>query len=300
VGATAQDEGRAPVRRHKPTTNGPRRWLAGGLAAGLAGLGLCGCVTWDDATCRDFHMKDFWAKPPDPLVVLKDSTDGDKRAKAFRALKEPKLNGGTDQDQDFVLTMLATAAVREKRYYVRLEAMRKLGEFKDPRAVPALVEAYYQADSLLGNDGRDHTVTKGLISTFRCEVLRGLGNNGSPAAVDLLVRVLNQGEVKGPEVDERMVLDERIAAARALKSYPNYRSTDALVLVLKNDKDVALRDSATESLQACTGKKLPADYAAWDELLHHQAAPKPGGEPVAGEKKKGLFELIQTGFGVKQ
>ncbi len=285
------------MRRHKPATNGPWRWASGLAAAGLAGLSLCGCVTWDDVTSRDFQFKDFWATPPDPLVVLKDSKDGDKRAKAFRALKEPKLNGGTDQDQDTILTMLTLAATREPHYYVRLEAMRKLGEFKDPRAVPALVESYYQADSLLGNDGRDHTVTKNLISTFRCEVLRGLGNNGNPAAVDLLVRVLSQGEVKGPEEDVRMVLDERIAAARALKNYPNYRSTDALVLVLKNDKDVALRDSAAESLQTCTGKKLPADYAIWDDFLHHQPAPKNAGDAIAGEKKKGLLELIQTGFG---
>jgi HEAT repeat protein len=264
-----------------------------GLAAGLAGLGLCGCVTWDDVTSRDFQAKDFWAKPPDPLLVLKDSKDGDKRAKAFRALKEPKLNGGSDQDQDFVLTLLATAATQESRYYVRLEAMRKLGEFKDPRAVPAMIDAYYRADSLTA--GLDAKEAPHLISTFRCEVLRGLGNNGNPAAVDLLVRVLNQGAVKGPEQDERLVLDERIAAARALKSYPNYRSTDALVLVLKNDKDVALRDSATESLQACTGKKLPADYATWDEALHHQPAPK--GDGLTGEKKKGVMDYILTGFG---
>jgi hypothetical protein len=277
------------VRRHKPASNGLRRW-ARGLAAGLAGLSLCGCVTWDEVTCRDFQFKDFWAAPPDPLVVLKDSKDGDKRAKAFRALKEPKLNGGTDQDQDAILSILITAATREPGYYVRLEAMRKLGEFKDPRAVPPLVEAYYQADSLRAN--LDPKEAPHLISTFRCEVLRGLGNNGNPAAVDLLVRVLHQGEAKGAEEDVRLVLDERIAAARALKNYPNYRSTDALVLVLKNDKDVALRDSATESLQACTGKKLPADYVAWDNLLHHQPAPQ--GD---GEKKKGIMDLILTGFG---
>ena len=35
---------------------------------------------------------------PDPLVVLRDSSDGDERAKALRALQEPKPNGGTDAD----------------------------------------------------------------------------------------------------------------------------------------------------------------------------------------------------------
>jgi PBS lyase HEAT-like repeat len=303
--AIAQDEGRAPVRRHIPAGNGPWRWGRLLAAAGLAGLSLCGCVTWDEMTCRDFRFpKDMWAKPPDPLFVLRDSKDGDKRAKAFRALKEPKLNGGSEQDQDTILAILATAAKQEASYYARLEAMRKLGEFEDIRAVPALIEAYYQADSLRGKDGRDHTVSKELISTFRCEVLRGLGNQGhtpagvtvsgvspDPIAIELLVRVLKQGQVKGPEEDVRMVLDERIAAARALKSYPQSASVEALLLVLKNDKDVALRDCATESLQACTGKKLPNDYATWDDYLHHQQqAPK---------KEKGFMDLILTGFGGK-
>jgi len=263
------------------------------VAAGLAALGLSGCaLTWDDFTSRDFKMADAWAKPPDPLQVLSESKDGDKRAKAYRALKEPKLNGGTQQDQDFVLKLLTTAVHDETRYYVRLEAMRKLGEFKDPRAVPVLVEAFYQADTLLG---RDRTVTKGLISTFHCEVLRGLGNNGDPAAADLLVRVLSQGSVEGAEEDKRLVLDERIAAARALKNYPQYRSTEALALVLKNDKDVALRDCATESLQACTGKKLPADYPSWDDFLHHQPAPN----QMPPKKEKSWVDLILTSFGGK-
>ena len=198
-----------------------------------------------------------------------------------------------------MLNLLATAATTESRYFVRLEAMRKLGEFKDPRAVHALVDAYFKADSLKGND---HTITKGLVSTFRCEVLRGLGSHGqsgtaSDEAVELLVKVLSQASVEGPEEDRRLVLDERLVAARALKSYPLTRSTDALVLVLKNDKDVALRDAATDSLQACTGKNLPADYTTWDQYLHQQAPNR--GQAIAGEKKKGFMDFILTGFGSK-
>src|SRR5262249_32425988 len=150
----------------------------------------------------------------------------------------------------------------------------------DPRAVPYLVDAYYKADSLKGTD---HTITRGLVSTFRCEVLRGLGNNSDPAAAELLVKVLSPVSVEGTEEDRRMALDERIAAARALKNHPQARSTEALLLVLKNDKDVALRDCATDSLQACTGKDLPADFATWDDYLHRQA-PSNGGV-IAAEKK---------------
>jgi hypothetical protein len=285
------------------------RWARRLAVAGVAGLGLSGCaVTWDDMTSRDFHAKDIFtkpfAKPEDPLVVLRDSKDGDKRAKAFRALKEPAVNGGSAQDQDFMLNLLATAATTESRYYVRLEAMRKLGEFKDPRAVHYLVDAYFKADSLKGSD---RTITMGLVSTFRCEVLRGLGNHGEAAAggqdaaaaeaVELLVRVLSQAPVEGPEEDRRLVLDERLVAARALKGYPQTRVTDTLALVLKNDKDVALRDAATDSLQACTGKKLPADYATWDEYLHNKRPA--GSEGVVADKKKSFLDVILTGFGGK-
>lgn len=280
------------MRRHIPAGNGPRRWGRLLAAAGLAGLGLCGCAqTWDEVTSRDFRVKSLWVKE-DPLVVLRDSKDGDKRARAFRELKEPKLHGGSDKDQDFVLEMLATAARSESRYWTRLEAMRKLGEFKDARAAPALVEAYYKADSLLGSD---RTITKGLVSTFRCEVIAGLGKVGDPSSVKFLAERVSEPTAVGAEEDKRLALDERIAAARALRNFPQYQSTEALALVLKNEKDIALRDCAHESLQACTGKKLPADYAAWDDFLHHQPANK--GEGIAGEKKKGFMELILTGFG---
>jgi hypothetical protein len=273
------------------------RWGRLLAVAGLAGLGLCGCaVTWDDVTSRDFHARDLFtkpfAKPEDPLVVLRDSKDGDKRAKAFRALKEPKANGGSDQDQDFVLKLVGTAATQESRYYVRLAAMCKLGEFQDPRAVPYLIDAYYKADSVKGTD---HGTTRSLISTFRCEALRGLGNSNEPAAIDLLVKALSQAQVEGPEEDRRLVLDERIAAARALKNHPKVRSTDALLLVLKNDKDIALRDCATDSLQASTGKQLPADFATWDDYLHRQA--QKNGDSIAVEKKKGFMDVILTSFG---
>jgi hypothetical protein len=291
-------EGRAPVR-HGTAGKGPLRWGCL-LAAGLTGLSLGGCaLSWDEVTSRDFHVKDVFSKPDDPLTVLHDSKDGDKRAHAFRALQEPKFHGGSDHDQDFVLEVLAEASRSESRYWTRLEAVRKLGEFKDPRAAPALIEAYYKADTLLTNDrSADPNQAKELISTFRCEVLAGLGKIGNPAAVTFLAKRVSEPSAVGPENDMRRALDERIAAARALKSFPQYQSTEALLSVLKTEKDVALRDCAAESLQACTGKKLPADYAAWDDFLHHQEGTNKD-EGIAAGKKKGFMELILTGFGGK-
>ena len=64
------------------------------------------------------------------------------------------------------------------------------------------------------------------------------------------------------------MLDERIAAARALGKFPHYEAAEALAGVLRTDKDVALRDVAHASLQEATGKDLPPDAQAWADFLH--------------------------------
>ena len=58
------------------------------------------------------------------------------------------------------------------------------------------------------------------------------------------------------------------AAARALGKFSHYQATEALVRVMQNEKDIALRDRAHESLQIATGKKLPPDAKEWEQLLH--------------------------------
>ena len=72
---------------------------------------------------------------PNPLLVLRDSSDGDKRAKALRALREPKQYGGGDAEQEAIVSILTTAATTEKQPLCRLAAIQSLGHFKDPRAV---------------------------------------------------------------------------------------------------------------------------------------------------------------------
>src|SRR4051812_41835059 len=101
-----RQEGRKPVRRLLHAGRSGRRWTRVLRAAPLAGLLLCGCTGfWDKVTSRDFEFKTLFAKP-NPFVVLRDSTDGDQRAEALRALREPKQNGGTDQDQETVVKIL--------------------------------------------------------------------------------------------------------------------------------------------------------------------------------------------------
>jgi HEAT repeat protein len=245
-----------------------------------------GCAGfWDDVTSRDFKFESLYTSPPDPLVVLRDSKDGNQRARALRALREPKEHGGNDQDQEMVLKILTTAAVSEHQPWVRLAAIQSLGRFRDPRAVTALKSAYELAGNALPAGDVQQAAfhppagyQPETVAAIRCQAIEALGQTQNPASVELLVRVLRQPPVEGTEGERQEATDERIAAARALGNFKEYQATDALLKVLQTEKDVALRDCACQSLQNATGKKLPDDPKAWEALLH--PANEPNGKPA--------------------
>jgi hypothetical protein len=138
------------------------------VALAAACLGASGCGTfWDDVTRRDFSFQRLYTKP-DPLVVLRDSHDADDRARAMRELKEPLQNHGDQRDQDVVVQLLTTAAVSDHQIVCRLAAAFALRDFKDPRAVKALKDAYYSAGAF-----NPETAT-----ILRCQILDALGENG--------------------------------------------------------------------------------------------------------------------------
>jgi hypothetical protein len=259
---------------------GAWRWSVSVAGAALTGLGLCGCAGfWDEVTSNDFDPSEVFNRP-NPLLVLKESTDGDKRAQALNTLHEPKQYGGTDQEQDFVVTLLVTAASNERQPLCRLKAINALGRFKDPRAVKGLEEAYYKAA----------TFPTETAATIRCQAITAMGKTGNPDAVPLLVRFVGQKPVEGSEQEKRQNLDERIAAARALANFQQYQAPEALIVVLQMDKDVALRDCAYDSLKAITGKDLPPDAKAWEAFLHENA-----GKDVV-EKEETPFEKVVGWF----
>jgi HEAT repeat protein len=260
-----------------------------GLAVAFAAvcLGAGGCSTfWDDVTSRDFKLS-MWFNKPSPMVVLRDSTDGDQRAKAMRNLKEPLPNGGDQRDQDVVVDLLTTAALSDGQIVCRQAAVYALRSFKDPRAVEALKEAYYRASAFKFNP---ETVT-----ILRCQILEALGENGQPQAVELLVRVVREPPVEGPEQDKQQNMDERIAAARALGHFRHNQAAEALVGVLQKDQDVALRNRAKESLTQITNKDLPADYQTWADFLN---SPDGGKAVVAGDgdANKKVFGVIPASW----
>jgi len=237
-------------------------------------VGLSGCrETFDEITSRDFHVKEFFSKPPDALVVLRDNKDGDKRQKALRRLTEPLANGGTQQDQDVVVTILVTAASKEKEALCRLAAVQTLGKFKDPRAVEGLKNAYYAASSF----------SPETANVLKCCALAELGETGNPAAVDTLVAALREPPVEGSEAERQLKLDERIAAARALGHFKQYQATESLVVVLRKEKDPGLRNRAHESLEEATGKDFPPDAQVWADFLHNPQA-KPAEDHDFGKK----------------
>jgi HEAT repeats/PBS lyase HEAT-like repeat len=261
----------------------------------LLPLFLTGCAQfWDDVTSHPFDANVLFHEP-DPVQVLRTSSDGDARARALRHLQEPKQHGGTDQAQEEVIQIVCKIATTDRQPYCRLCAIRALGRFKDPRAGEALVAAYHQADG-----GRSNEIQQagypGSLSGFqaetathiRCEALVALGESGNPAALELLIQVLGQPPVEGAEQEQQFVMDQKIAAARALAHFSDPRVAEALLKVLKTEKDVALRNRACESLKTLTGKDLPADFQAWDDALHHQGN---GAAPPPARKGK-LFQLF--------
>lgn len=256
--------------------------------------GAWGCAGfWDDVTSREFEFQALFSKP-DPLEVLAKDNDGDHRRKAFLALREPKQHGGTDQDQEFILKVLITGAVSERQPLGRLAAIQSLGRFKDPRAAQGLVDAYYAVAELRPDAPSDNlaVLAKGkpeLVCTFspeivariQCQTLTALGQTGNPLGVELLTKVVREPRPEGQ--GKQQAMDVRIAAARALARFGSYQATDALVHVLRTEKDVALRDAAHEALQTATGKKLPPDAKSWEQ---HLSRPAPA-EAVTGTDPAG-------------
>jgi HEAT repeat protein len=245
------------------------RWL---LPLALAGS-AAGCATWDEITSKDFHWKEVFHKK-DPMAILEKDPDGDHRAWALRTLKEPLQNGGNSQEQDRVVTLLVNCATGDQQALCRLAAIETLSGFRDPRAAEGLTNAYYRASSF----------NPETAAILKCQTLEALGKTGQEGAVELLVKVLREPPVEGSEADKQQKTDERIVAARALAHFPNYQATEALVGVLRIDRDIALRNRARESLVALTGKDFPADAQPWDEYLH-----RPGNHDAFAEKP-GLFD----------
>jgi HEAT repeat protein len=225
-----------------------RRLRPVGAAAAVA-AGLCGCAgTWDELTSRDFHFSALFVND-DPMTVLRQSTDGDARAKAMRALKEPRTSGGPETQQDEVVQLLTTAAVSDPQPLCRLAAIQTLGTFQDPRAVSALIAAYESAAKL----------SPETSVAVQCKALSALGETKQPTAVSFLVHVSqSNASAESSERERQQQRDIRLTSVRALGNFKDSTpASTAVAQVLATEKDVALRDRARESYAAITGRDAP-------------------------------------------
>ncbi len=251
-----------PVTRH-PGSNiawKPRHW-PGLIAIACLILAAAGCAArWDELMSRerDWSYISGFGKP-DPLVVIRDNQDGTRRAQALSELREPLKHGGDAQKQETYLKVLGESAAKDPQPLCRLTAVRCLGNYKDPRAARILEGVIEQQQWLFTNQEQNVMV--------RTEALVALEKIHDPDSKGRFI-VIARGP--GPAVvasikDRYETQDERIVAIRALAKYRQQDAVDALVQVLKTEKDVALRDCALKSLETSTGKKWPGQREAWQK-----------------------------------
>ncbi|HEV3143529.1 MAG TPA: hypothetical protein VGZ47_06545 [Gemmataceae bacterium] len=266
------------MRRGK---SGRRKWprlLAAGatLLLGSAALGCQSGGIWDDIKNREFRVLDVFNRQ-DPMTVLNTSTNGDDRAKAMRKLKEPLQNGGTQEQQDKMMQILTESATTDNRPLCRLAAIDALNKMKDPRATPALIQAYNNASAFQLD----------VAKAIRVDAVTGLGTRTEPDAVALLIRAATDPGIEiapqsvqpvsflrdknrpsqDADVEKALARDIRLAAIRSLVESRSPKATEALIPLL-GEKDIAIRDRAQEALEAITGRKgIPAEPKAWQEAL---------------------------------
>lgn len=304
------------------------------IAAVALSLSLTGCAgAWDTFTSRRF--KDGMIERPfettkrmfsseDPLVVLRADPprDGDERAKAMRRLKEPIENGGTPQDQDEIIGLLARTATADPSPVLRLAAIEALGRFHDGRAAGILMVAYQNAHGrpegspapqesnspyqLTGGSGGrvpggglDKLLTAptgyppDTVAVIRCRTLESLGRTNQIEAVRFLATVAN-----GPGSDTMMEgaddRDVRLAAVRGLGRCRQPESVVALSRVLgrESGKDTAVVGRAHDGLVRLTGKHLPPDPQKWDAVVQAGVtiAPEPTWMDSAVQSAVGWFK----------
>jgi HEAT repeat protein len=225
-------------------------------------LAVPGCASFiDDVTSRDFDVKSLWVKP-NPLAVLKDSTDGNKRARALRSLREPPATGEYQKEHELYVQILTSAATQDAQPLCRLAAIKSLANFKDPRAAEALDRVFLET----------HQFTPETNTIIRQQALEAMGHIGGSVAHNRLVLVAREPPTapNTTEQEKQEALDLRLTAVRALAHFSNFDVAETLVKILKTEKDVAMRDRAHESLQLVTGKHLPPDSKEWDTLLQQK------------------------------
>ena len=261
-----------------------------------------GCAgTVDRITSQRFRDKPFHTLfyTDDPLDVLRNVPEGDDRAKAMLAIKEPKLAGRSEAEQNEVVEILAKSATSDKHSICRLNAIEALSHFEDPRAASILVTAYRNAGKeapvealketeqgiVLAGGRRNRsafapvpTVTPDQVATIQCRALESMGRKRSPEGLALLCEVAAKTvkkEVKAVEFDPLALgnigqdqFDLQLAALTALENYKgDPQAIRTLYRIMTTDRDVAPKSCAYKSLVKVTGKDWPPESPNWATIV---------------------------------
>src|SRR5262249_34450397 len=133
------------------------------------------------------------------------------------------------------------------------------------------------------------------VLAIQCHALAALGETRNPEAITKLVLVAREPKPPfGAELNvKQQSADLRLAAIRALGNFNRSEASEALVLVLRSEKDVALHNSARESLESATGKKVADDPGSWDNLIAQQKIVEAGGTVPSEGNKFNLLSYFQ-------
>jgi hypothetical protein len=107
-----------------------------------------------------------------------------------------------------------------------------------------------------------------MNSMIRQQALASLELTGNQEARHVLIRAARQpgASAVSSQSDRQSILDEKLAAVRALKKYQGSDCVETLIYLLETEKDVAVRHCAHNSLKTITNRDLPEDPKAWRDL----------------------------------
>jgi hypothetical protein len=264
--------GEGGMARLVQSVNRRRGRLGAGILVAFLPL-LAGCANfWEDVTSYSpepgvwNNVQYRWSlvfNRPDPLQVLASSTDGDMRRRALESLEVEAPWWKSNDDPDLMFRVLSTSAQRERDLICRVMAIEKLGRLKDPRVNDVLVECYNSPDA---HDPQ--------LPAVKIAVVKALGARGDAAGMETLVTALKPDNPP----------DLRQAAADSLGRIKNDQAAGELIRILREDRDVAVKYRAYQSLQALTGRTdLPPKADAWEAQFRQaaEAGRSPYREPSA-------------------
>ena len=185
--------------------------------------------------------------------------------------------------------------------------IQALSEFKDPRAVQGLSNAFFAVTVDTGH--RDLLSTESFATNnafppetaniIQCEALAALGKTKNAAAVELLVRrVARPGPntvVEASEQEKQQNRDLRLAAIRGLGNFSHYQATEALVAVIaqgprRRPAPAGFGVAASEHRQEEPGGRSEGVGRAVNRAAGNAERGQAGGEGI--EDQPGQLELV--------